>query len=72
MYAGKEHNKKPRHWPRRDKGPMTEPLCSPFVERITKVTGDLSAQERMVAEYVFHPSQDLDSKSAHNSDTYHS
>jgi len=71
MYTGEEHSKKPKHQPRRDKVPMTEPLCSPFVQRITKITGDLSAHGRMVAEWVFHPSQDPYSKSAHNSGTYH-
>jgi len=69
MYAGEEHIKKLRHQPRREKGLMTEPLCSSFVQRITNISGDLSAQERIVGEYIFHPLQDLDSKSAHNSHT---
>jgi len=46
----------------REKGPMTKPYCSPFVERVIKITEELSAQENIVANYVFHQSEDLDSK----------
>ena len=62
MHAEEKHSKKARHQPRREKGPVTKPYYSLFVEGITKITEELSAQEKIVANYVFHQLEDLDSK----------
>ena len=63
-FAEEEYNKKIRHKPKRDNGPMTEPYYSPFVEGITMLTGELPSQEMMVVDKVFHRSEDTDFKYA--------
>ena len=44
------------------KGPMIEPDCSPFVERITKLAEELSSHEKMAVSYVFYQLENVDSK----------